>query len=126
MPDPAPDKPHERLADRIGARLRREPTPRSGGNLAAFRAVEKEVAEALEEGYSIKSTWKLLREEQAVQMAYETFRDYCRSADLKRIPPTPRRRNGGDGTGSGQSPASGGVPPRTFQYNTKIDKKLIY
>jgi len=118
MPDLDRSKCGGRLVSRLGADLRRAPTRhRSGLNLAAFLAVREEVAEALEEGYSMKAVWQQLRKEGAVQMAYETFRDYCRSAELGRRPRTRRR---------GPTKNAGGMPQQTFEHSSVPDSKRLY
>jgi len=124
MPDSDCRKPRERLTRRIGVELRRAPKHRAGLHLAAFLAVEDEVAEALQDGYSMKALWELLRKEGAVRMAYETFRDYCRSSGLKRHPRTagtPRRGVRGSGGRGGA-----GMPPLTFEHNSVPDPKKLY
>lgn len=118
MADAQTSRSSERLVSRLSTELRRAPrAPRAGLNLAAFLAQREEIAEALEHGYSIKAVWSQLRKEGGVQMAYETFRDYCRSAALSRRPVSARR----------SAPKSvGGMPRQTFQHSSVPDKKQLY
>ena len=119
MPDIDRDEPSEEFVSRIAAELQREPRHRGGLHLAAFLTVEKKVTKALEHGFPMKTVWRQLRKDGAVQMAYETFRDYCRSAELRRQPRLARRRKV-------KHRLSDGMPPRVFKHNSVPDESKLY
>ena len=118
MADPERNNSSERLVARLGAELRRGPTAhRAGLHLAAFLAQRDEITETLEHGFSMKAIWTQLKREGKVQMAYETFRDYCRASGLGRRPLTARRA---------KATNAGGMPQQTFEHSSMPDGKRLY
>lgn len=71
----------------------------------------------------MKTVWRRLHKEGAVQMVYETFRSYCHSAGLGRQPLSAERK--GPSKASGM-PLDDGMPPQTFKHDPALDEKQLY
>jgi hypothetical protein len=71
------------FVERIGKRLSETVRPQKRErNRTAFIALRPFIEGALASGYSIKTIWATLRDEQKLAMSYQTFRTYCRRAGV--------------------------------------------
>ncbi|MFM0005741.1 TraK family protein [Paraburkholderia dipogonis] len=66
----------KRIAARAIAALGRSPGP---ANRAAFLSVRDDVQRAIDDGWSVLSIYKALRDEGAVSFGYQAFRRYVRA-----------------------------------------------
>jgi len=69
------------ISERIYQREKDRPKSRAKSrnkNRIAFLAVQEEVLEALDVGWSVKAIWNTLHEEGKIEMTYETFTVYVR------------------------------------------------
>lgn len=59
-------------------RDKRQKKRRQDASVVEFLAVKKDVAEAIEAGYSLKTIWEYLKEGEKVRSTYETFRRHVK------------------------------------------------
>ncbi len=64
----------DRIAERIQSRIRSTSAPEK--NLALIIALKKDILEALEDGWTIKTVWNQLHDEGKIDFSYQTFRKY--------------------------------------------------
>lgn len=72
------------LSARIAERAARKKTSISAQNRAAFLLVREDVRQALNDGWSSKTIWETLLEEEKIACSYPTFNSYV----TKLIPPS--------------------------------------
>ncbi len=64
----------EELEKWVQERDKRQQKRRQDALSVEFLAIKKNVTEAIEAGYSLKTTWEYLKEDGKIQSTYETFR----------------------------------------------------
>lgn len=64
------------LSQRIAERAQLKKAAATSRNKVAFLALQKDIREALDDGWSIKDVWATLFEEQKISFSYKTFRLY--------------------------------------------------
>ncbi|EFI4080053.1 TraK family protein [Vibrio parahaemolyticus] len=62
----------------VQERDKRQKKRRQDASAVEFLAVKKDVAEAIEAGYSLKTIWEYLKEGEKVRSTYETFRRHVK------------------------------------------------
>jgi len=68
----------ERFTDGLEKWVKQQKKQRQDISVVEFLAVKKDVAEAIQRGYSIKTIWSYLTERQQVRTSYETFRRHVK------------------------------------------------
>ena len=121
-------------------RDKRQKKRRQDASAVEFLAVKKDVTEAIEAGYSLKTIWEYLKEGKKIRFTYETFRRHIKrfiksapkdqatlaaknEADDKRDASTPKAdKNEPEEKEKPQLPGTGG-----FKFDAKPNKEdLIY
>ncbi|WP_426811692.1 TraK family protein (plasmid) [Pseudomonas sp. WOUb67] len=67
------------LSERIAERMRNKKASVGAQNRGAFLALKSEIAQAISDGWPIKSIWETLHEEGKVKFSYQAFRNYVNS-----------------------------------------------
>ena len=87
------------LSARIAERTGRTTPSRGGMNRAAFLALQEDVSQALDDGWSVKAIWETLHEEGKIAFSYPVF---CRY--VKRLIVRPRLKIGSLAAGRKRDP----------------------
>lgn len=72
------------LSERLAEKAKRNPNVKGQGR-AAFIALKPDIKSALDEGWSAKEIWTLLREEEKISISYSVFLRYIRAYGLKEV-----------------------------------------
>lgn len=68
----------EKFTDGLEKWVKQQKKRRQDTSVVEFLAVSKEVTEAIQSGYSMKTIWSYLTERQQVRTSYETFRRHVK------------------------------------------------
>lgn len=67
------------LSERIAERVRSKKTSVKAQNRATFLALKAEIAQAIDDGWPVKSIWETLHDEGKIAFSYQAFRNYANS-----------------------------------------------
>lgn len=97
----------------VQERDKRQKKRRQDASAVEFLAVKKDVTEAIEAGYSLKTIWEYLKKGEKVRSTYETFRRHVKRfiKDVKRhIPDQAKPADPGKGGSKPGSKAAAKAP----------------
>lgn len=103
----------------VQERDKRQKKRRQDASAVEFLAVKKDVTDAIEAGYSLKTIWEYLKEGKKIRSTYETFRRHVKRF-IKAVPkdqPTLAAKNEADA-----SPATNKQPDDKRDATPKADK----
>ena len=67
------------LSERIAERMRNKKASIGAQNRGTFLALKSEIAQAISDGWPVKSIWETLHDEGKVTFSYQAFRNYVNS-----------------------------------------------
>lgn len=98
---------HKDLSARIAERVKKQRISSRDQNRAVFLALRPEIAKAMQDGWSVMTIWRTLKDEDKITFSYQAFRLYVNKLVHPSAPPgSSSNQSGPSGTGHPQK-ASG-------------------
>lgn len=94
---------HKDLSARIAERVKKQRISSRDQNRAVFLALRQEIAQAMQDGWSVMTIWRTLKDEGKITFSYQAFRLYVNKLVHPSAPPrSPSTQSGPSGTGQPQ------------------------
>lgn len=81
------------ISSRLAIRSDTQPHRRSKKTLVVFLSLKNEIAEAIIDGWSVKSIWQLLNDEKRIECSYVRFVRICNKYGLNKKKLTPEKED---------------------------------
>lgn len=88
------------LSARIAERVKKQRISSRDQNRAVFLALRQEIAKAMQDGWSVMTIWRTLKDEGKITFSYQAFRLYVKKLVHPSAPPpgSPSKKTGPPGT----------------------------
>lgn len=81
------------ISSRLATQFETQPQRRGNRTLVIFLSLKNEIAEAIMDGWSVKSIWQLLNEEKRIECSYVRFVRICNKHSLNKKNLTPEKED---------------------------------
>ncbi len=81
------------ISSRLATQFETQPQRRGNRTLVIFLSLKNEIAEAIMDGWSVKSIWQLLNDEKRIECSYVRFVRICNKHGLNKKNLTPEKED---------------------------------